>query len=69
MQCEIASNSQNLHNAFMSEDEIGEIRDELKVYKEQLDSLREDLKIVVNSEQLRHAVLPVYRTSVAFDGA
>jgi hypothetical protein len=53
----------------MSEDEIGEIRDELKVYKEQLDSLREDLKIVVNSEQLRHAVLPVYRTSVAFDGA
>jgi hypothetical protein len=31
----------------MSEDEIGEIRDELKAYKEQLDSLREDLTLLI----------------------
>jgi hypothetical protein len=30
----------------MSEDEIGEIKDELKAYKEQLDSLKEDLQIL-----------------------
>jgi hypothetical protein len=44
----------------MSEDEIGEIRDELRVYKEQLDALREDMKIIVKyTEQLRHAVLHI----------
>jgi hypothetical protein len=31
----------------MSEDEIGKIRAELKAYKEQLDSLKEDLKILM----------------------
>jgi hypothetical protein len=31
----------------MSEDEIGEIRAELKAYKEQLDALKEDLKILI----------------------
>jgi hypothetical protein len=42
----------------MSEDDIGEIRDELKVYKAQIDALREDLKIVVKySPQLRTEVL------------
>ena len=42
----------------MSEDELGEIRDELKAYKEQLDALREDLKIAIkHSEQLRHSIL------------
>jgi hypothetical protein len=30
----------------MSEDGIGEIRDELRAYKEQLDSLKEDLKVL-----------------------
>jgi hypothetical protein len=32
----------------MSEDEIGEIKDELKAYKEQLDALREDFKLLVH---------------------
>jgi hypothetical protein len=32
---------------FMSEDEIGKIRDELKAYKEQLDSLKQDMEIVI----------------------
>ena len=42
----------------MSENEIGEIRDELKAYKEQLDSLRDDLRIVFQySEQLRNSIL------------
>jgi hypothetical protein len=31
----------------MSEDEIGEIKDELKAYKEQPDSLKEDLRILI----------------------
>ena len=31
----------------MSEEEIGEIKDELRVYKDQLDALREDLKLLV----------------------
>jgi hypothetical protein len=31
----------------MNEDEIGEIKDELKAYKEQLDALREDFGIFV----------------------
>ena len=31
----------------MTEDEIREIKDSLKAYKEQLDALREDLKIIV----------------------
>jgi chromosome segregation ATPase len=29
----------------MSEDEIGEIRDELEAYKKQIDALRDDLKL------------------------
>jgi hypothetical protein len=42
----------------MSEDEIGELKDELKAYKEQLDALREDLKIVIKySGQLQHAIV------------
>jgi prefoldin subunit 5 len=44
----------------MSEDDIGEIRDELRVYKEQLDELRGDIKTIVKyTEQLRHAVLNI----------
>jgi hypothetical protein len=31
----------------MINEEIGEIQDALKAYKEQLDALREDMKIVV----------------------
>jgi hypothetical protein len=31
----------------LSEDELGKIRAELKAYKEQLDSLKEDLKILM----------------------
>jgi hypothetical protein len=31
----------------MSEDELGEIRDELKEYKKQLDALREDLRLLI----------------------
>lgn len=47
-----------LHDSDMSEDEIGELRDELKAYKEQLDALREDLKIVVKySGQLQQAIV------------
>jgi hypothetical protein len=38
----------------MSEDEIGEIKDELKEYKKQLDALREDLKIVIKHSQRLH---------------
>jgi hypothetical protein len=36
----------------MSEEETGEIKDELRAYKEQLDALREDLKIVVRNSGL-----------------
>jgi hypothetical protein len=36
----------------MSESEIGEIRGELKEYKKQLDSLKEDLEIVVRFSSL-----------------
>jgi hypothetical protein len=43
----MASNSKNLHDAFMSEEEIGEIRDELKAYKEQLDTLKNDLEVII----------------------
>ena len=35
------------HDSVMSEDDIGEIRDELKAYKEQLDELRADLKLLI----------------------
>jgi hypothetical protein len=46
--------------SLMSQDEIGEIKDELKAYKKQLDALREDLNIVVKySEQLHHSVLHI----------
>jgi len=39
----------------MSEDEIGEIKDELKAYKEQLDALRRDMEVVVKySTSLRN---------------
>jgi hypothetical protein len=31
----------------MAEDDIGEIRDELNEYKKQLDSLREDLRLLI----------------------
>ena len=42
----------------MSDEEIGELRDELKAYKEQLDALREDLKIVIKySGQLQDAIV------------
>jgi hypothetical protein len=48
----------------MSEDEIREIKDSLKAYKEQLDALREDLKIVVKySASLRDQVLTVANQS------
>jgi hypothetical protein len=33
---------------FMSEDEIGELKDELRVYKEQLDALRKDFRILLS---------------------
>jgi hypothetical protein len=46
----------------MSEEEIEEIKDELRVYKDQLDALREDLKIVVKySPSLRN--LSLFRTT------
>jgi prefoldin subunit 5 len=48
--------------SLMSEDEIGEIRDELRVYKEQLDELRADIKTIVKyTEQLRNAVLNIVK--------
>jgi hypothetical protein len=31
----------------MSDEEIGEIKDALNAYKDQIDALREDLKVVV----------------------
>ena len=43
----IALDPSLLHDSDMSDEEIGEIRDELKAYKEQLDAMREDLKLVV----------------------
>jgi len=36
-----------LHDSDMSEDEFEELRDELNAYKEQIDTLREDLKLVI----------------------
>ena len=42
----------------MSDEEIGEIKDELKAYKEQLDVLREDLKLLIrHSPNLRTIIL------------
>jgi hypothetical protein len=43
----IALDRRSVHDPGMSEDEIGEIRAELKAYKEQLDALKEDLKILI----------------------
>jgi hypothetical protein len=44
----------------MIDEEIGEIQDALKAYKEQLDALREGMKIVVRySNSLRNSVLSV----------
>jgi hypothetical protein len=46
-----------LHDSDMSEDEIGELRDELKAYKEQLDAMREDLKLVIKySDSMRNQI-------------
>jgi len=48
----------------MSEEEIGEIKDELKAYKEQLDELREDMKIVVQyTTSLRNSVINITNQS------
>jgi hypothetical protein len=55
----------------MSDDEIGELRDELRA-KEQLDALREDLKIVVRySTTLRNSVINISNQSgnAGFDQA
>ena len=42
----------------MSDEEIGEIKDELKEYKNQIDALRRDMEVVVKySTSLRNAVL------------
>jgi predicted transposase YbfD/YdcC len=43
----IALNGQSVHDSCMSEDEIGAIKYELKAYKEQLDTLREDLTLLI----------------------
>jgi hypothetical protein len=44
----------------MIDEEIGEIQDALKAYKEQLNALREDIKIVAKyTEQLRHSIISV----------
>jgi len=54
----------------MSENEIGEIRDELKAYKEQLDSLRDDLRIVfqctANNYAIRSFIQSIRRGILAF---
>jgi hypothetical protein len=42
----------------MSDEEIGEIKDELKAYKNQLDVLREDLKLLIrHSPQAQNDIL------------
>jgi hypothetical protein len=46
----LASDDQSVHHERMSEDEIGEIRDELKAYKQKLDELREDFKFFLMHE-------------------
>jgi prefoldin subunit 5 len=44
----------------MSDEEIGEIKDELKDYKKQIDALRRDMEVVVKyCTSLRNAVLAV----------
>ena len=44
----------------MIEEEIGELGDQLREYKKQLDALREDLKIVVQySTTLRNSIIGV----------
>jgi hypothetical protein len=48
----------------MSEDEIGEIKDELKAYKKQLDALREDIHtVILYSTSMRNSVLSVANQS------
>ena len=54
----------------MSDDEIGEIKDALKAYKEQIDALREDLKLLIRiglrdlyAHALIHPALSVSRSN------
>ena len=57
---------------FMAEDDIGEIRNELKEYKKQLDALREDLKLLIrHSPQVQNEIVAVsnQRGNRSFDGA
>lgn len=39
---------------FMSENDIGEIRKELEAYKKQLDSLQDDLKLLIKHARTAH---------------
>jgi prefoldin subunit 5 len=52
----------------MSEEEIGEVKDELNEYKKQIDALRRDMEVVVKySASLRNAVLSVASQSAFSD--
>lgn len=54
----IAPDGRSVHDAFMAEDDIGEIRDELNEYKKQLDALREDLRLLIeHSEQAKNSII------------
>lgn len=52
----------------MSEDNIGELRDEVKAYKGQLDSLKEDLEIVIKFAN-PHLIGHVNQYATGFPGA